>query len=218
MAKIAVVTGATGGMGKEIVADLIRDHQVISISRNGEVSWDLSKVHSPIPAALLELDRVDVLVHAAATAYPRSVAQATAADWEYQFNLNVIAPALLTRALLPALRRVAGKVIFINSGAGRGAHPGNAVYAATKHALHAVADALRKEEPKILVSTISPGPTDTEMLRGLFTELGTPYHPEHYIEPVEIAKAVRMVVAAGPSTQITQVDVRPRIELADRKD
>ena len=147
--KIAVVTGATGGIGKEIVAELRQDHEVIEISRSGAIAWDLADIHAPIPAAIAQLRQVDVLVHAAATGARRSVAEATAADWQYQFNLNTIAPALLTKALLPALRQAHGKVIFINSGAGVGAHPGTAVYAATKHALHGIADALRKEEPDL---------------------------------------------------------------------
>ena len=217
MHKIAVVTGATGGIGKEIVAELRQDHEVIEISRSGTIAWDLADIHAPIPAPIAQLKQVDVLVHAAATGARRSVAEATAADWQYQFNLNTIAPALLTKALLPALRQAHGKVIFINSGAGVGAHPGTAVYAATKHALHGIADALRKEEPDIFVSTISPGPTDTEMLQQIFAEAGWDYHPDHYIKPSQIAQAVRLVVNAGVDTQITQIDVRPRIELIDRK-
>lgn len=218
MNKLAVITGATGGMGKAITAALQPDHDIVEVSRTGAVAYDLSDIHAPLPTALSQLDSVDVLIHAAATGVRRSVAEATAADWQHQFNLNAIAPALLTKALLPALRKANGKVIFINSGAGVGAHPGTAVYAATKHALNGIADALRKEEPEIFVSTISPGPTDTDMLRGIFAAAGWDYHPEHYIQPAEIAQAVRFVVDAGPSTQISNIDVRPRIELIDRKD
>ena len=66
------------------------------------------------------------------------------------------------------------------------------------------------------MSTVAPGPTDTPMLQGLQGQAGQEYRPEHYIEPVEVARAVRMVVDAGPSTQITEVAVRPRVELSDR--
>lgn len=213
---IAVVTGSSGGMGREIVADLVRDYEVIEISRRASPGHDLTSLM--LPAALAGVERIDVLVHAAAIAHRRSIAEASAQDWDEHLHLNVVAPAILTRDLLQALRRAGGQVIFINSGAGQGAHPGNAVYAASKHALRAVADALRKEEPLIRVATVSPGPTDTDMLRGSMAETGQQYVPEHYIDPVEVAKAVRMVVDAGPSTQITNVDVRPRIELADRTD
>ncbi len=54
------------------------------------------------------------------------------------------------------------------------------------------------------------------MLRGLVEDKGGEYRPEWYIEPVEVARAIRFVVDAGETTQITNVDVRPRVELADR--
>ena len=134
-------------------------------------------------------------------------------------NLNVVVPAELTRLLLTPLRAAEGQIIFINSGAGTGAHPGNTVYAVSKHALRGLADALRKEEAGngVRVSTVSPGPTDTNMLRGLMDSQGIAYQPELYIDPVEVASAIRFVVDAGKTTQITNVDVRPSIELGDRK-
>lgn len=67
------------------------------------------------------------------------------------------------------------------------------------------------------MSTVAPGPTDTPMLEKLQAQSGAGYVPEHYIEPVEVARAIRMVVDAGPSTQITDVSVRPRTEVGDRK-
>lgn len=114
--------------------------------------------------------------------------------------------------MLPQLTEDQGAVIFINSGAGRGAHPNNVVYAASKHALYALADSLRKEEHDIRVTTVAPGPTDTTMLQGL-----QDYEPPEVIAPREIAHAIRAAVDAGDTTQLTEIQVRPRIELADRK-
>src|SRR5699024_7804362 len=96
--------------------------------------------------------------------------------------------------------------------AGRGGFGGNVVYAATKHALYALADGLRKSEQDIRVSTVAPGPTDTAMLQGLNDN----YNADHVIAPAEVARAIRAVVDAGLTTQLTEVQVRPRIELADR--
>lgn len=236
--KIAVVTGATGGMGRDIVADLTRDHHVYALGRNDRALAELGALEGVTPVnadlvadlldaegdssaviRLVELTRVDVLVHAAAVSRRRTVEKASVADWREILDLNVVVPAELTRRLLPALRNAHGKVVFINSGAGIGTQPGNSVYSGSKHALRALATGLRKEEANngVRVSTVSPGPTDTAMLRGTMAETGQEYVPEHYIEPVEVARAVRLVVDAGDSTQITDVDVRPRIELADRR-
>lgn len=217
MTRIAIVTGATGGMGRRIVRELARDHEVWAIGRDFSAWEDLPGVHrvdwdlrdSAIPQFP---DRVDVLVHAAAIAEKRRMEDCDADAYRRHLDINVVAPAVLTRALLPALRTAEGTVIFINSGAGRSVAAGNAAYAASKHALWAVADTLRLEEPGLRVSTIAPGPTDTAMLAGL-----QDYDPAEVIDPEEIARAVRFVVDAGPTVQLTDVQVRPRIELALRR-
>ncbi len=226
--KIAVVTGATGGMGKEIVANLVSDHHVYALGRDqakldelvaahGDavtvVAVDLAQELDAMDAVLPALERVDVLVNGAAIAQAFSVESARVSDWRAHMELNVYAPAELTRVLLPGLRNAEGTAIFINSGAGRGGFGDNVVYAATKHALYALADGLRKSEQDIRVTTIAPGPTDTAMFQGLSGD----YDKSHVIAPVEIAKAIRAVIDAGPTTQLTEVQVRPRIELADRK-
>lgn len=226
--KIAVVTGATGGMGKEIVANLVSDHHVYALGRDqakldelvaahGDavtvVAVDLTQELDAMDAVLPALERVDVLVNGAAIAQAFSVESARVSDWRAHMELNVYAPAELTRVLLPGLRKAEGTAIFINSGAGRGGFGDNVVYAATKHALYALADGLRKSEQDIRVTTIAPGPTDTAMFQGLSGD----YDKSHVIAPVEIAKAIRAVIDAGPTTQLTEVQVRPRIELADRK-
>ena len=226
--KIAVVTGATGGMGKEIVANLVSDHHVYALGRDqakldelvaahGDavtvVAVDLAQELDAMDAVLPALERVDVLVNGAAIAQAFSVESARVSDWRAHMELNVYAPAELTRVLLPGLRKAEGTAIFINSGAGRGGFGDNVVYAATKHALYALADGLRKSEQDIRVTTIAPGPTDTAM----FQVLSGDYDKSHVIAPVEIAKAIRAVIDAGPTTQLTEVQVRPRIELADRK-
>ena len=150
--KVAVVTGATGGMGREIIADLAGDYHVYALGRSAA---DLPKSESITPIAidlvagldegmaLPELDRVDVLVHAAARATKYSVEEATPENWRAHMDLNVHAPAEVTRVLLPQLRKAEGTVVFINSGAGRHSYGDNVVYAATKHALYALADGLR---------------------------------------------------------------------------
>ncbi|MDO5669069.1 MAG: SDR family oxidoreductase [Corynebacterium sp.] len=234
--RIAIVTGATGGMGREIVADLARTHHVYALGRNDTALAELGALANVTPintdlvadllettgstclTRLTELTRVDVLVHAAAIATKFSVESAAPADWRRAMDINVHVPAELSRRLLPALRQARGTVIFINSGAGRGSYGDNIVYAATKHALYALADGLRKAESteQVRVSTVAPGPTDTPMLEGLFAQDGKEYRAEHYIEPGEVARAIRLVVDAGESTQITDVAVRPRIELSER--
>lgn len=223
---VAVVTGATGGMGREIVRDLSADHHVVAIGRNEERLAALAAANGaePWPAditdteALVErlasLDRIDVLAHVAAVAHPLAVADATREDWDQHFAINVTAPALLTRAALPALRGASGTVIFIGSGASTRPVPGSAVYAASKHALKGLADTLRiDEEPhRVRVATISPGQTDTDMLRSMVPAAS--YTPDRYVRPESVAAAVRFVIDAPADVHITDLPVRPRQEIA----
>lgn len=225
---VALVTGATGGMGVEIVRDLARDHDVVALGRSAARLAGLAELPGVVTHAvdLLDftalqsivagLDRLDVLVQAAAVADRYGVEQASPEVWRAQLDLNVVAPAELTRLALPLLRAARGQVVFINSGAGFRAFAGHAVYSASKFALRALADALRAEEAErgVRVSSVHPGPTDTGMLRGDFEAHGWAYEPERYIRPRSVAEAVRLVVDATEDTQITSVSVRPRVELA----
>lgn len=222
---VALITGASGGMGQEIARDLARTHRVIVVGRNpdrlsaiaAETGGDAWQLDVTDEAALAEhvagLDRLDVLVHAAAIAGAITVEAASVEDWTEHFAVNVTAPATLTRYALPLLRASQGTIVFIGSGAGTRPAPGSAVYSASKHALRGLADVLRiDEEPHLLrVVTVAPGQTDTEMLRRMIP--AEDYDSSRYIRPESVAGAVRFVVDAPADVQITDVAVRPRREL-----
>ncbi|MET0854494.1 MAG: SDR family oxidoreductase [Microterricola sp.] len=225
---VALVTGATGGMGTAIVAELSSTHDVVALGRSS-AALDALAATTGCRTQLLELTdfaafasvadalpRVDVLVHAAAIAPRLAVAAASVDDWELVLRSNVIAPAELTRVLLPQLRAAEGTVVFIGSGAGTRAIPGSAVYTASKHALKAIADVLRIDEAstRLRVATVAPGQTDTPLLRSGNESAGEPYEPEKYIRPSSVADAVRFVVDAPADVHITDIAVRPRRELA----
>ncbi|GAB2556897.1 SDR family oxidoreductase [Leucobacter ruminantium] len=222
---VALVTGATGGMGREIVRDLARTHRVVAVGRNadrldavaadtGAEKWRLDITdETGLAGGVAGLERLDVLVNAAAIARAYPVADAPAEEWAEHFAVNVTAQAVLTRLALPLLRESRGTVVFIGSGASTRPAPGNAIYTATKHALKAVADVLRiDEEPhRVRVATVAPGPTDTEMWQGL---AGDRADASRCIRPESVAEAVRFVVDAPADVQITDLAVRPRVEIA----
>lgn len=228
----AIVTGATGGMGSVIVRDLASTHRVLALGRSPRgldalaalpgvtaVSADLGApdlLGAVLGELFAGLPRIDALVHAAAIGAHRQVAEASVDEWEQHLRVNVIAPAELTRLALPGLRAAEGTVVFLGSGAGTRPVPGSAVYAASKHALRGLADTLRiDEEPhRVRVTTVAPGQTDTQMLRSGITPEA--YTPERYIRPESIAAAVRFVLEAGADTQLTDLAVRPRQEIARR--
>jgi NADP-dependent 3-hydroxy acid dehydrogenase YdfG len=224
---VVIVTGATGGMGREMVADLAADRTVIAVGRATAVLDELAAEHGALTwnaditdyARMAELvaglDRLDGVVHAAAVGERFSIEEADVAEWDRQLSINVVAPAELTRHCLPLLRASKGSVVFIGSGASTKPVPGSAVYTAAKHALKAVADVLRIDEADngIRVTTVSPGPTDTALLRGNLAQQGVAYQAGRYIHPASVARAVRFVLDSSPDIHLTDMAVRPRKEL-----
>src|SRR5204863_10153273 len=104
---------------------------------------------------------LDILVHGAGTHFLGAVADAPIAQFDQQYRVNVRGPYLLTQLLLPLLRQRRGQIVFVNSTVGLQARAGIGAYAASKHALRAVADALREEvnPDGIRVLSVYPGRT-----------------------------------------------------------
>lgn len=234
-ARVAIVTGAAGGVGSRAVQRLAEHGwRVIAIARTNEDAQrlasldgvdalyvnlaDVDALDDWIHAELLTrfpLARLDLLVHAAATAHVGPAADADASVWRHVLQTNVIAPAVLTGALLPALRAGQGSVVFVNSGAGERAVPDHAVYASSKHALRGYANTLRLEESGagVRVTTVYPGQIATKMLAGIDRALDVPFEPERCIRPQTVADAIVWVAESGPDVQITNLDLRPRQEI-----
>ncbi|MGG1910308.1 SDR family NAD(P)-dependent oxidoreductase [Microbacterium sp. NRRL B-14842] len=101
------------GTARQIADDLPGASTLVGdLAQPGRLSWALSKQSLP--------DRIDSLVHAAGVVDLGSVGDLTPALWEQQLAVNLVAPAELTRLLLPVLRVSRGHVVFVNSGAGCG--------------------------------------------------------------------------------------------------
>lgn len=217
---MALVTGASRGIGRAIAVDLGRTHHVLVGGRDTAAVADVvAELPSAEPwvgdladgAAPSLPERLDVLVHAAGVEDGDTVATTPRGVWERVFAINVFAVAELTRVALPALRAAKGIVISINSGAGLSASAGGAVYAASKFALTAFTDALRAEERahEVRVSSVHPGQVDTDMQRALVKKLGYEYDTRYTLAPEDVAAAVRTVVDLPPHGTIEMLSVRP---------
>lgn len=225
---VVVVTGASSGIGAEVAVDLSADRTVIAVGRDVDrlaetvargragaiipVSLDLTEVEK-IEAAFADLPRVDALVNNAAVMF-RTTSDATPAEWRTMLDTNVVAPAELSRVLRERLVTARGTIVFIGSGASRRAVSGHIVYAASKHAVQALADGLRLElaPTGVRVSTVAPGPTATGGANRMDGR-GADAPADGRLDPATVARSVRHVIDAPADTQLTEVWVRPRVEL-----
>ena len=156
-------------------------------------------------------DRLDSLLHVAGVVELGAVGDLTPAVWQETLAANLVAPAELTRLLLPRLRAARGHVVFVNSGAGLAAHPRWSAYAASKHGLRALADALRGEEREhgLRVTTVYPGRTATPMQEKVHRQEGKDYDPSRWVTPEAVAQTVLTALDLPRGSEITDLSVRP---------
>lgn len=210
-----LITGATSGIGQE-VARILRDRgdelwvvvrdAAKADPRDHAIVADLSE-----PLSSVDLpDELDAVVHSAGVVALDAVADASAGDWEQQFRINLLAPAMLTQAALPALRRANGTVVFVNSGAGLRVSPGWSAYAASKFGLRALADGLREEERSLRVTSVFPGRTATPMQVSVHEQEGAEYDAGRWIRPETVAQKIVDVIDLPADAVIPEVIIRPR--------
>jgi NADP-dependent 3-hydroxy acid dehydrogenase YdfG len=177
--KLAVVTGASRGIGLAIaeelqsagahVVRLARSLKGTDSERRTEISCDVSDPASVARAAervLKERGAPDVLVNAAGSFLLKPLVETTPQEFAEQLATNLAGPFAVLRAFLGAMvAKGRGLVVTIGSVADHTAFPGNAAYGASKHGLRGLHGVLRAELAGSGVRTalIAPGPVDTEM-------------------------------------------------------
>ena len=158
--------------------------------------------------------RLDVLVHAAATHVRGSLDQLSPDDLDETLRVNVRAPVLLTRLVLPLLRAAPGDVVFVNTSAALSSPPSSAAYAASKAALRSAADSLRQHvnQDGIRVLSIFPGRTATDLQAAIQREEGRVYRPELLLQPSDVAEVVVTFLRLPRTAEVTEVHLRPAIK------
>ena len=245
MQPVAVVTGASSGIGAATAAQLASAgfHVILAARRAGRLDeatararaqggsaqaqiLDVTEV-AAVSAFAQSLDRCDVLVNNAGGALGmEDVSDADPADWRTMYETNVLGSLNLTKALLPRLIASGdGTIVMLTSTAGFVAYEGGGGYAAAKHAQHAMAATLRLElcgEP-VRVIEIAPGMVRTDefalnRFRGDADKAAAVYQGVR--EPLtadDIAEAITWAVTRPGHFNVDLMVLRPRAQAAQHK-
>ena len=234
--QVAVVTGASSGIGRAIVHGLAEQGaEVCLIGRRAEAIEETiatapagsAGLHSyeadlrddgAVEAFCSQVKRdhqhVDILVHSAGAFARGSLETSPIEDLDLLYQVNLRAPCLVTHHLLPLMkrRRVGfGQIVFINSTAGITAFECVGYYAATKFGLRAVADSLRREvrSDRIRVMTAFPGRVATPMQEEVCRQEGKPYNLDAYAQPRDVASVVVNALLLPATAEVPELVVGP---------
>jgi 3-oxoacyl-[acyl-carrier protein] reductase len=215
---VALVTGASRGVGRAVALSLAK--RGLSLALLGRPSAGLDETAalvrslSPQPPLALAADFADarslegaaarvvrelgapsVVVHNAGMVVRARIEATSVAAWDEQMGVNLRAPFVLTRALLPSMRAAKqGRFVFVGSISGTLGSPGAAGYAASKWALTGFMKSLAEEltDSGLMACAVLPGSIDTDMLKG------SPFPARMSVE--DVAKSIEFLALDAPQS------------------
>jgi NAD(P)-dependent dehydrogenase (short-subunit alcohol dehydrogenase family) len=241
--RIALVTGAGDGIGRGIATALaaegadvalcdINSVTVAETARRAESAgrrcyFETIDIRDPaaiarfVASTIKQLGGVDILINNAAVMPVAPCEELTAELVDSVLAVNLRAPILFTRHVIPAMRaRGGGSIIHMSSVTGHNGHAGVTVYGASKGALMALArgQAIELARYNIRVNTISPGTIDSPMLHRFLQENATEpqrarkafdrTHPRGIVGSIDEVAKVFVFLASDDAANITATDIR----------
>jgi NADP-dependent 3-hydroxy acid dehydrogenase YdfG len=228
--RVALVTGASSGIGAATVRALAAaGFDTVAAARRVERCEELAREvggralrldvtdDASVASLAEQLDRVDVVVHAAGGALGLDpVEKADVEQWRWMYDANVLGVLRVHRALLPKLRASGnGHVVVLGSIAGFEVYPGGAGYTGVKHAVNALCRTLRLElvgEP-IRITEIAPGMVETEFslvrFGGDAERAAAVYQGMTPLTAQDVADIVAFCVTRPPHVDVDYVLVKP---------
>ncbi len=236
MARIALITGATSGIGRataEAFADL--DFNLILCGRRQErldelqeylgskttvttLNFDVRnwvEVYEAINTLPEEWQAIDILVNSAGNAHGMSAIQdGDPADWDQMIDGNVQGLLYVSRAVMPGMvTRKKGHIVNLSSVAGKETYPNGAVYCASKAAVEALSNGMRLDltQHGIKVTNIAPGAVETEFsmvrFKGDKERADKIYQGFTPLTPEDIADSIVFAVIAPAHVTISDMTI-----------
>ncbi|MDO5032593.1 SDR family oxidoreductase [Corynebacterium sp.] len=232
MTKVAVVTGASSGIGAASARALAADGwQVVIGARRVErldaLAEDIGAVAYPLDVTKDEsvtefvshLDRVDLLVNNAGGAKGlEPLVETSLEDWRWMYEVNVLGTVRMIQALMPKLEESeSGLIINMGSIAGWTTYEGGSGYNTAKHGVRVISRALRLENHTVRVTELDPGRVATEefslnRFRGDARRAAQVYDGQLNLSAEDIAEAVRWVAALPAHVNIDTMTIKPRTQ------
>lgn len=224
MKKIAVITGASKGIGLSSAKALLKKGYIVVDASRTEagkiknknymyIKTDISteKDVKALTEKVIELyGRIDVLICNAGFGKFANLVDSKSRDFDSMFAVNVKGVYLSCRYALPhMLEQKSGTIIIISSIAGKNGVATASIYSATKHAVIGLASSLMAEVRKdnIRVVTVCPGSVDTDF----FDQPGTILNSrrETILSPDDVAAACLLAVELPQNALMNEIEIRP---------
>ena len=240
--RVAVVTGASSGIGAAVVRALNADGAHVALAarredallevqsgledRDGQKSivapadvTDRDQVESLVRHARGELGPVEILVNCAGVMYYTLMQNVREEEWERTVEVNCKGALNCVGAVLPGmLERRRGHIVTISSDAGRRVFPGLAVYSASKYFVEALSQGLRLETAGtgLKVTTIQPGNVATDLISMSADEEALEEYGQpgasRVLDPEDVAASVVHALVQPEHVAVNEVLVEPRDE------
>jgi 17beta-estradiol 17-dehydrogenase / 3beta-hydroxysteroid 3-dehydrogenase len=238
--RVALVTGGSSGIGRAVTTALVSAGMRVAASARRVDRLealqaglgDGSARFLPMRADLRREDDilsmftqvrerwggVDVLVNNAGLGHAAPLMSGATEHWREMLEVNVLALCMCTREAVTDMQRrnVAGQVIHISSMSAHRVPPGSGVYAATKYAVRALTEGLRKElrelDSPIRITAISPGFVETEFAAHYHKSEAAAhetYGRYPVLQPADVAQSILYVLAQPEHVQIHDILMRP---------
>ncbi|MED1470334.1 SDR family oxidoreductase [Bacillus salipaludis] len=231
--QIAIVTGASRGIGKEIALKLAEQGVKLALVGSSEqvnqtakelknkgfshvlpIQADVSNesdMQGVVRKTIEEYGHIDLLVNNAGVGFFKLTEEVTVEEWKKVFEVNVQGVFLGIKAVLPQMKeRKSGTIITISSDVGRYTIPNGAAYTATKYAVQGFSGSVAQEvrEYGIRVGTINPGMVDTYFAE---STQGLP-EKKDWLKVEDIANAVVYMASAPKYMLIDEIVLHPLIQ------
>jgi len=205
MKKIALVTGASSGIGREIAKLLLqKKYQLILSGRNKEgfnyvsgksnvdiILGDITQkeIRNRLIETVKKNNHIDLLINNAGITFVQPFEDNTEEDLVKLFEISLKTPILLTHGLYEMMKtQQNGTIVFINSSAGKQGYPNHTMYSAMKFGLNGFSQSLRLEAKKygIRVLSVHPGGVNTTMYKNAKIQPDV----NQYMSPTKLAEVI----------------------------